>query len=66
MYTAGQILVEGADAGSAAGVDSHGGLTPRRIMVKQDGQVMVVGHALAQVEDMAFPAGGNRGSLDDA
>ena len=54
MYTAGQILVEGADAGRPQGVYSHGGLTPRRIMVKSDGQVMVIGHGLPQVEILQF------------
>lgn len=54
MYTAGQILVEGADAGQSQGVYSHGGLTPRRIMVKSDGQVMVVGYGLPQVEILRF------------
>jgi hypothetical protein len=54
MYTAGQILVEGAEAGEAQGVYSHGGLTPRRIMVKSDGQVMVVGYGLPQVEILQF------------
>ena len=66
MYTAGQILVEGADAGSAAGVYSHGGLTPRRIMVKQDGQVMVIGHALPQVEILAFHSGGAQVPREDS
>jgi serine/threonine protein kinase len=56
MYTAGQILVEGADAGQAQGVYSHGGLTPRRIMVKADGQVMIIGHGLPQVEILQFHA----------
>jgi len=54
MYTAGQILVEGSDAGQPQGVYSHGGLTPRRIMVKSDGQVMVIGHGLPQVEILQF------------
>jgi hypothetical protein len=66
MYTAGQIIVEGADAGSAAGVYSHGGLTPRRVMVKQDGQVMVIGHALPQVEILAFQAGGGTLPREDS
>ena len=56
MYTAGQILVEGSDAGQPQGVYSHGGLTPRRIMVKADGQVMVIGHGLPQVEILQFHA----------
>ena len=56
MYTAGQILVEGAEAGDAQGVYSHGGLTPRRIMVKSDGQVMVIGYGLPQVEILQFHA----------
>ena len=54
MYTAGQILVEGADAGQPQGVYSHGGLTPRRVMVKADGQVMVIGYGLPQVEILQF------------
>ena len=54
MYTAGQILVEGAEAGESQGVYSHGGLTPRRIMIKPDGQVMVIGHGLPQVEILQF------------
>ena len=56
MYTAGQILVEGSEVGQPQGVYSHGGLTPRRIMVKADGQVMIIGHGLPQVEILQFHA----------
>lgn len=54
MYTAGQILVEGAESGESQGVYSHGGLTPRRVMIKSDGQVMVIGYGLPQVEILQF------------
>ena len=54
MYTAGQILVEGAEAGESQGVCGHGGLTPHRIMIKPDGQVMVIGYGLPQVEILQF------------
>ena len=56
MYTAGQILVEGAEAGAPRGVYSHGGLSPRRVMVRADGQVMVIGYGLPQVEILQFHA----------
>lgn len=54
MYTAGQILTEGAEAGEPQGVYSHGGLTPRRIVIKEDGQVMILGYGLPQVEILQF------------
>lgn len=54
MYAAGQILTEAAEIGALSGVFSHGGLTPWRVMVKRDGQVMIIGHALPQVEILQF------------
>lgn len=54
MYGCGQILSEAADAGERDGVYSHGGLTPWRVMLRKDGQVMVIGHALPQVEILLF------------
>ena len=66
MYTAGQILVEGAEAGEPQGVYSHGGLTPRRIMVKADGQVMVIGYGLPQVEILQFHATPNQLPREDS
>ena len=54
MYSAGLILSEAAEIGAAAGVYSHGGLTPWRLMLRGDGQVQVIGHALPQVEILAF------------
>ena len=55
MYAAGQILNEAAERGERDGVYSHGGLTPRRIMLKKDGQVEIIGYALPQVEILQFP-----------
>ena len=66
MYTAGQILVEGAESGQSQGVYSHGGLTPRRIMVKADGQVMVIGYGLPQVEILQFHATPTRLPREDS
>jgi hypothetical protein len=66
MYTAGQILVEGAEAGAKQGVYSHGGLTPRRIVFKQDGQVMVIGHALPQVDILRFHEVGGQLPREDS
>ncbi|MEC8425320.1 MAG: hypothetical protein VX000_16160, partial [Myxococcota bacterium] len=54
MFACGQILVEAADTGEAEGVYSHGGLTPWRVMLRKDGQVLVVGYALPQVEILEF------------
>lgn len=56
MFACGQILVEAADTGEAEGVYSHGGLTPWRVMLRKDGQVLVVGYALPQVEILEFHA----------
>jgi serine/threonine protein kinase len=66
MYTTGQILTEGAEAGQPQGVYSHGGLTPRRIMVKGDGQVMVIGYGLPQVEILEYHADRQRIPREDS
>ncbi|MFT5679325.1 MAG: hypothetical protein ACI8RZ_000229 [Myxococcota bacterium] len=54
MYSAAQILAEAAERGERDGIYSHGGLTPRRIMLKKDGQVEIIGYALPQVEILQF------------
>ena len=54
MFIAGQILTEAADYGMSDGVYSHGGLTPWRLMLKKDGQIEIIGHALPQVEILQF------------
>lgn len=54
LYAAGEILNEAADTGEAHGVYSHGGLTPWRVLLKPDGQALVIGHALPQVEISRF------------
>jgi hypothetical protein len=66
MYTAGQILVEGAESGESQGVYSHGGLTPRRVMIKEDGQVMVIGYGLPQVEILQFHANPSQVPREDS
>ncbi len=54
MYGCGQVLQEAAEAGEREGVYSHGGLTPWRVMLRRDGQVMLIGYALPQVEILNF------------
>ncbi len=54
LYAAGQILIEAAETGESHAVYSHGGLTPWRVMVKADGQVQIIGHAVPQVEILQF------------
>ena len=56
LYAAGQVLIEAAESGEAHGVYSHGGLTPWRVLVKADGQVQIIGHAVPQVEILQFHA----------
>lgn len=54
MFAAGRILVEAADTGANQGVYSHGGLTPWRCMLRRNGEVLIIGHALPQVEILLF------------
>ncbi len=54
MYAAGQVLIEAAESGEAHAVYSHGGLTPWRVLIKADGQVQIIGHAVPQVEILQF------------
>lgn len=54
MYGCAQVLIEAADAGEREGVYSHGGLTPWRVMLRRDGQVLLIGYALPQVEILQF------------
>ncbi|NOY27485.1 MAG: hypothetical protein GXP62_16605 [Oligoflexia bacterium] len=66
MYACGQILVEAADAGDNIGVYSHGGLTPWRVMLKRDGQVLAIGYALPQVEILQFHENERRVPREDS
>ena len=66
MYTAGQILVEAAEVGATEGVYSHGGLTPWRIMLKKDGQVLIIGYALPQAEILQFHEDDRRVPREDS
>ena len=62
----GTILVEAAEAGENAGVYSHGGLTPWRVMLDGEGKVVVIGHALPQVEILVFHESPDRIPREDA
>ncbi len=54
LHKTGTILKEAAEYGADSNVYSHGGLTPWRVMLRQDGRVLVIGHALPQVEILMF------------
>ena len=54
MHKAGTVLSEAADFGLSENVYSHGGLTPWRLVMRQDGRVLIIGHALPQVEILMF------------
>ena len=54
MLRAGKVLNEAASFGASENVYSHGGLTPWRMVLRQDGRVMIIGHALPQVEILMF------------
>ncbi|MEQ1500794.1 MAG: hypothetical protein ABMB14_01120, partial [Myxococcota bacterium] len=49
-YLVGQILVEAAENGAPQGCFSHAGLTPWRIGVRPEGDVIVFGYGLPQVD----------------
>ena len=66
LHAAGTILVEAAETGENAGVYSHGGLTPWRVMLDADGQVTLIGHALPQVEILVFHEAPDRIPREDA
>lgn len=54
MYKVGQVLVEASFAAQTYTVFSHGGLTPWRLMLKDNSDVSVIGYALPQVEMLDF------------
>lgn len=54
MYKVGQVLVEASYAAQTYTVFSHGGLTPWRIVLKDNGEVSIIGYALPQVEMLDF------------
>mgnify|MGYP003336939955 FL=1 len=66
MARAGEILVEAAETGESAGVYSHGGLTPWRLMLDASGGVQIIGHALPQVEILTFHEQPDRIPREDA
>jgi len=53
-YVASQILIEAEQAASRYELFNHGSLDPWRIMVKPDGQVVIIGYGFPQVEIMDF------------
>ena len=66
MKQCGTILVEAAEVGESAGVYSHGGLTPWRVLLGADGRVQIIGHALPQVEILVFHETPDRIPREDA
>ncbi|MEZ4236022.1 MAG: hypothetical protein R3F59_07650 [Myxococcota bacterium] len=55
-WLVGQILVEAAENGAVQGCFSHGGLTPWRIGLRTEGEVIVLGHGLPQVDVLCHQA----------
>ena len=66
MKQCGTILVEAAEVGESAGVYSHGGLTPWRVLLDAEGRVNIIGHALPQVEILVFHESPDRIPREDA
>ena len=66
LVQVGTVLVEAAESGEGAGVYSHGGLTPWRVMLDAEGQINVIGHALPQVEILVFRDSPERIPREDA
>ncbi len=66
MAQVGMVLIEAAETGEGAGVYSHGGLTPWRVMLSVEGQAQVIGHALPQVEILTFHEQPDRVPREDA
>lgn len=52
----GQILIEAAENGASQGCFSHSGLTPWRIGIRPDGEVVVFGYGLPQVDVLCHHA----------
>jgi hypothetical protein len=52
-WLVGQILVEAAENGAVQGCFAHGSLTPWRIALRPEGDVVVFGHGVPQVDVLA-------------
>jgi len=57
-YLVGEALADASESGGAQGVLSHGNINPWTVVLRPDGQPVVVGYGLPQVEILAW--------LDDA
>ncbi|MFT4622847.1 MAG: hypothetical protein ACI8PZ_001503 [Myxococcota bacterium] len=53
-YLAGEILADAAEVAPAHGVPNHGSLDPWRVLLKADGQVVVLGYGLPAVDVLAY------------
>jgi hypothetical protein len=53
-YVASQILIEAEEKASKYELFNHGSLDPWRVMVKSDGQLVIIGYGFPQVEIMDF------------
>ncbi|MBW1880985.1 MAG: hypothetical protein JRJ84_21735, partial [Deltaproteobacteria bacterium] len=57
-YLAGLILQEASETGPTQGVWSHGDLNPSRILVKEDGNVEIIGYGIPSPEVLSWAQGG--------
>lgn len=53
-YLVGQILVEASENGASQGAFCHGGLTPWRIGLRPEGDVIVIGYGLPQMDIASY------------
>lgn len=49
-YLAAEVLLEASDLGAGIGLTGHGSLDPQRLLVRNDGQVLVIGYGLPALD----------------
>lgn len=59
MKKAGKALIDASEVASRYAIASHGGLTPWRILLRQDANVQIIGYAIPQVEIINYEQTGH-------
>ncbi|MCB9675043.1 MAG: hypothetical protein H6737_07995 [Alphaproteobacteria bacterium] len=65
-FMTGEILVEAADKAVHSGLDGHGSLDPWKLLLKADGQVLLLGYGLPRPEVEVFLEDENRLPSEDS